>query len=246
MASVRRGAGVAREAWAGDVAGNLRPHGGALCARAVKPFSHIVVDESQDLGVAELRFLAAIAPSAPDALFFAGDLGPAHLPAAVLVVGLGVDVRGRSSTLTVNYRTSHQIRRAADRLLPNAVRDVDGNADERNRTVSVFNGPPSEVLQFDTEQAETAAAAGSMQARRRWACCPRKSGCSCAPARRLPRARAAVEAAGLPWLELSERDQEAEGQVSDRHDALRILKEGEGEVTRAIQATRFAGHRYFA
>jgi hypothetical protein len=43
--------------------------------RDVKPFTHIVVDESQDLGVAELRFLAAIAPSSSDVLFFAGDLG---------------------------------------------------------------------------------------------------------------------------------------------------------------------------
>src|SRR5690606_24628016 len=32
-------------------------------ARATKPFSHIVVDEAQDLGVPELRMLAAIAPT---------------------------------------------------------------------------------------------------------------------------------------------------------------------------------------
>jgi mRNA-degrading endonuclease RelE of RelBE toxin-antitoxin system len=32
-------------------------------ARNIKPFTHIVVDESQDLGVAELLFLAVIAPS---------------------------------------------------------------------------------------------------------------------------------------------------------------------------------------
>lgn len=43
--------------------------------RKDKPFSHIVVDEAQDLGVAELRFLSAIAPASRDALFFAGDLG---------------------------------------------------------------------------------------------------------------------------------------------------------------------------
>ena len=39
--------------------------------RAEKPFSHIVVDEAQDLGVPELRFLASISPDRPDALFFA-------------------------------------------------------------------------------------------------------------------------------------------------------------------------------
>jgi hypothetical protein len=45
---------------------------------------------------------------------------------------LGVDVRGRSQTLKVNYRTSHQIREAADRLLPKVVRDVDGLEEERS------------------------------------------------------------------------------------------------------------------
>ena len=48
---------------------------GYYAERPTKPFSHIVVDEAQDLGVAELRFLAAIAPAGADALFFAGDLG---------------------------------------------------------------------------------------------------------------------------------------------------------------------------
>ncbi len=77
--------------------------------RQAKPFTHIVVDEAQDLGVAELRFLAAIAPVAPDALFFAGDLGQRIFQQPFSWKELGVDVRGRSSTLTVNYRTSHQI-----------------------------------------------------------------------------------------------------------------------------------------
>ena len=59
---------------------------------------------------------------------------------------LGVDVRGRSRTLRVNYRTSHQIRIQADRLLGPVVTDVDGNADHRSDTVSLFNGPPPTIL----------------------------------------------------------------------------------------------------
>jgi hypothetical protein len=42
--------------------------------------------------------------------------------------------------LRINYRTSHQIRVQADRLLPLALSDVDGNAEDRRGTVSVFNG----------------------------------------------------------------------------------------------------------
>jgi hypothetical protein len=109
--------------------------------RERKPFDHIVVDEAQDLGPAELSFLAAIAPPGEDALFFAGDIGQRIFQHPFSWKALGIDVRGRSSTLKVCYRTSRQIRSVADRLLPGALRDPDGNEEERAGTVSVFDGP---------------------------------------------------------------------------------------------------------
>jgi hypothetical protein len=189
------------------------PAGAHYAAKDVKPFDHIVVDEAQDLGVAELRFLAAIAPSTPDALFFAGDLGQRIFQQPFSWSALGVDVRGRSSTLTVNYRTSHQIRRAADRLLPSAVRDVDGDADERGRTVSVFNGPPPVIRQFDSEASEVTAVSDWIRQARADGVLPSEIGLFVRTRTELPRARAAVEAAGLSWLELSERDQDAGDRV---------------------------------
>jgi superfamily I DNA/RNA helicase len=122
-------------------------------------------------------------------------------------------VRGRSFTLTVNYRTSHQIRRMADKLLPTAARDVDGNADERDRTLSVFNGPPPEIRQFDTDQAEIAALSGRIIQAKAEGTLPAEIGLFVRTHAQLSRARAAVEAAALPWRELSEREQEAEGHV---------------------------------
>jgi len=50
--------------------------------------------------------------------------------------------RGRSRTLRVNYRTSHQIRTHADRLLGPDGADADGIREDRTDTVSVFNGRP--------------------------------------------------------------------------------------------------------
>jgi hypothetical protein len=182
-------------------------------AQEAKPFRHIVVDEAQDLGVAELKFLCAIAPRAPDALFFAGDLGQRIFQQPFSWKELGADVRGRSTTLTVNYRTSHQIRRTADRLLPNPVWDVDGNADERDRTVSVFNGPPPEVKLFESDQAEIAAVATWISERLADAIRPGEIGLFVRSRAELPRARAAVESAGFPWLELSEREQASDGAV---------------------------------
>jgi len=54
---------------------------------------------------------------------------------------VGIDVRERSHTLRVNYRTSHPIRRQVDRLMGAEVADVDGNVEVRRGTLSVFNGP---------------------------------------------------------------------------------------------------------
>jgi superfamily I DNA/RNA helicase len=68
-------------------------------------------------------------------------------------------IRGRSTTLKINYRTSHQIRAQADRLLATSVTDVDGNTEERKGTTSVFNGPPPLIQGFEDAEAEAAAVA---------------------------------------------------------------------------------------
>ena len=53
----------------------------------------------------------------PNGLFLAGDLGQRIFQQPFSWKALGVDIRGRSRTLRINYRTSHQIRMQADRLL---------------------------------------------------------------------------------------------------------------------------------
>lgn len=71
----------------------------------------------------------------------AGDLGQRIFQQPFPWKSLGVDIRGRSRNLRINYRTSHQIRMQADRLLGPELADVDGNVEERRGTISVFNGP---------------------------------------------------------------------------------------------------------
>ena len=97
--------------------GDVQPAGGEVYGRRARAFDFTVVDEAQDVSVAQLRFLAALGGGRPNRLFFAGDLGQRIFQQPFSWKALGVDIRGRSSTLRVNYRTSHQIRIQADRLL---------------------------------------------------------------------------------------------------------------------------------
>ena len=87
-------------------------------------------------------------------MFLAGDMGQRIFQHPYSWANLGVDVRGRSHTLKVCYRTSQQIRRAADRLLPTVLRDVDGMEDERRGVVSVFEGPAPLVQTFASNSDE--------------------------------------------------------------------------------------------
>jgi mRNA-degrading endonuclease RelE of RelBE toxin-antitoxin system len=125
-----------------------------MAERKRPPFDYTVVDEAQDIGIQQMRFLAAMGQGNPNGLFFAGDMGQRIFQQPFSWKALGVDIRGRSRTLSVNYRTSHQIRTKADRLLGPEVSDADGNTDRRTGTVSVFNGPPPTIKVFDTQEDE--------------------------------------------------------------------------------------------
>ena len=191
---------------------------GELAGRKHPPFEFVVVDESQDLSPAQLRFLAAIGKSdgadRPNGLFFAGDLGQRIFQQPFSWKSLGVDIRGRARTLHINYRTSHQIRSQADRLLAPEVADVDGNTEERRGTVSVFNGPAPVIRTYESEEAEIAAAADWIAARHKEGVAPHEIGVFVRSDVQLPRARSAVQRAGLPFEVLDGHVETAHGHVS--------------------------------
>ncbi len=114
-----------------------------LSNREIKDFDfqNIIVDESQDISVGELKFLSSVVKNQNDRLFFTGDLGQRIFRQIFSWKSLGVDVRGRSHSLKINYRTSHQIRKKADRLLPSEILDLDENVENRKSTISLFNSP---------------------------------------------------------------------------------------------------------
>lgn len=170
--------------------------------REKKAFTHIVIDEAQDLGVADLRMFATISGASDESLFFAGDLGQRIFQEPFSWKQLGIDVRGRSKTLKVNYRTSHQIRASADRLLPSVMRDVDDVEDERHGTVSIFNGPAPQITVHDSEEAESSACCEILK---RWVeggIAPGEIGIFFRSETQVGATRRIVEAAGLKTLDL--------------------------------------------
>lgn len=177
-------------------------------------FEHAIVDEAQDIGVAHLRFLAAIAGGRPNALYFAGDLGQRIFQQPFSWKSLGVDVRGRSRTLRINYRTSHQIRLRADRLLGPSVTDVDGITEDRSETVSVFNGPQPTVKVMETLSDEVRSVSNWIKARIQTGFLPHEFGVFVRSAAQVERASQAVEAAGLPFKVLDEHVDTENGFVS--------------------------------
>lgn len=182
----------------------LRRVAAHLLERDERPFDYAIVDEAQDLDVAELRFLAMLGDRHAESLFFSGDLGQRIFQQPFSWKTAGVDIRGRSHILTINYRTSHQIRQQADRLLPISLADVDGNVEERG-TISMFNGPPPQIAIFDDPQAEAQAVADWLAARLAEGAQPHEIGVFVRSAAQLARARTAVQQAGASATELDEQ-----------------------------------------
>jgi mRNA-degrading endonuclease RelE of RelBE toxin-antitoxin system len=116
--------------------------------------SHLVVDEAQDLSVDELILLASIAAGRPNSLFFAGDIGQRIFRAPFPWRATGVEIKGRSRTLKLNYRTSEQIRRESDKLLPESIIESDGNEERRDGVISLFQGaqPSMEICTNEDDE----------------------------------------------------------------------------------------------
>ena len=163
------------------------------------PFDFVIVDEAQDISVAQLRFLAALgAHTAERPLFCRRFRAAGSFKHRSPWKALGVDVRGRSQTLKLNYRTSHQIRLQADRLLGPELADVDGNVEDRRGTVSAFQRQTSGIVHlFETEQEEGAAVGTWLRERRDSGMSFQEIAIFVRSGKELDRARRAVRDAGF-------------------------------------------------
>lgn len=167
------------------------------------PFDFIIVDEAQDLSFSQMRMVTALGAHRPDALCFCGDLGQRIFQLPFSWKSLGVDIRGRSFTLRVNYRTSHQIRSQADKLLDTEITDADGNVEKRSNPVSAFNGPQPELTSFNTPDEESGAVANWLASLQEYGVEARETAVFVRSENEFPRAVAALKKADIPFAVLN-------------------------------------------
>ena len=111
-------------------------------------YSAVVVDETQDLGPQALKLLRAIIPAGNNDLFLVGD-GHQRIYARnrAAMSKCGIDIRGRSRKLYLNYRTTDEIRKQAVALLEGcAIDNLDDGHDETKRYKSLSHGPAPLVV----------------------------------------------------------------------------------------------------
>ncbi len=120
------------------------------------PYDSVVVDEVQDLNPQEVLFLKALGGLGENGLTLIGDGGQRIYPGGFSLRALGIEVRGRSQRLGVNYRTSRQIQRFADRLLDDEADDLDEGFESRRSIRNLFSGPEPDVRGFKNASEENA------------------------------------------------------------------------------------------
>lgn len=119
------------------------------------PYRAVLSDEVQDFTASELRLLRTLAPEAPNSLFVVGDGHQRIYGKPLRLSACGIEIRGRSRRLKINYRTTQQIRdRGISILEGREIDDLDGGVDSLKGYRSLRDGPVPEVCHFSSDAEE--------------------------------------------------------------------------------------------
>src|ERR1035437_3525448 len=84
----------------------------SLCFQAAQSagpvYDHVIADEVQDFGPAELRLVRALAAPGKNDILLCGDAGQRIYKSRTSLLSCGLDVRGRSTQLKINYRSEER------------------------------------------------------------------------------------------------------------------------------------------
>lgn len=174
-----------------------------LAGRPGRPFAHVIVDEAQDLHPAQWRLLREAVSPADNDLFIVGDAHQRIYDYRVSLLSLGIDTRGKSRRLKINYRTSQQILGWALRILSGeAIDDLDGNLEPQVGYRSAFDGPVPTIQQFTTPAEEAEFVAAQIQEWLDDGVAPGAIGVAARTRRHLHAVQAAMDDTDIRWSEI--------------------------------------------
>ncbi|MFJ5679708.1 UvrD-helicase domain-containing protein [Streptomyces sp. NPDC093097] len=110
-------------------------------------YQHVVVDEAQDLSSAHWRMLRAMVAAGDNDMFIAGDTHQRIYDRQVTLSTVGINIRGRSSKLTLSYRTTQEILdQAAKVVRAESYDDLDDGTENLKGYHSLLRGPTPEFV----------------------------------------------------------------------------------------------------
>ncbi|MBT8904714.1 UvrD-helicase domain-containing protein [Lactobacillus delbrueckii subsp. bulgaricus] len=120
------------------------------------PYSHLIVDEGQDLSQNAYRLLRALmGPEHENDIFIVGDAHQRIYDNRASLSSCGINIRGRSSILKINYRTTEEIRQYAVALLNGlSFDDLDNNTIQDEECESLTHGKAPVIKEFKDETQE--------------------------------------------------------------------------------------------
>jgi len=121
----------------------------------ILPYQAIIVDEAQDMGMETFKLIRQMIPGSrgelKNDLFIVGDAHQRIYRHKVVLSRCGINIRGRSRKLKINYRTTEETRKWAVKLLDGkAVDDLDGGLDSQKGYKSLLHGDSPEVRFFNS------------------------------------------------------------------------------------------------
>ena len=118
----------------------------------------VIVDEAQDMSAEAFRLIRQIVPPVTgrqNDLFIVGDAHQRIYAHRVVLSHCGIDIRGRSRKLRLNYRTTDEIRKWAVAILDDCdIDDIDGGQDDNKGFRSLLHGDYPEIQKQATFEGE--------------------------------------------------------------------------------------------
>jgi len=116
---------------------------------AILPYKAVLVDEAQDMGAEAFKLIRQMIPvaDAKNDIFIVGD-GHQRIYRRKVVLGkCGINIKGRSRKLKINYRTTDETRKWAVKLLEGRkIDDLDDGVDDQKGYKSLLHGEPPKIV----------------------------------------------------------------------------------------------------